>query len=201
MWHIITVGGPIMFVLIFTSIVGLAFIIERGLALRWTKVIPPRVVSAMNDLTSPEDIPRLIQISQSQPSTLSRLLILACEHLRWPRAENALALETRARREVANLERGLVVLEIVVGISPLLGLIGTIWGLITLFGDLSRIGLGDNSLLARGIGIALYTTLAGLLIAVPSLVAWSYYTKKVERFAVELEALCEEFLRRQYRRK
>ena len=87
-----------------------------------------------------------------------------------------------------------------VGIAPLLGLVGTVYGLITLFGDLSRVGLGDNAALAKGIGIALYTTLMGLLIAIPSLVAWSYYTKKVETLAVEMETLCDEFLRRNYRR-
>ena len=94
---------------------------------------------------------------------------------------------------------GVVVLEVVVGIAPLLGLVGTIHGLITLFGDLGSTGLADNSVLARGIAIALNTTLMGLLIAIPSLVAWSYYTKKVETLAVEMETLCDEFLRRQYR--
>src|SRR6185436_17037080 len=101
--------------------------------------------------------------------------------------------------EVLQLERDLVMLEIVVGIAPLLGLVGTIHGLITLFGDLSRAGLGDNAAMARGIAIALNTTLAGLLIAIPSLVAWSYDNKKVERLAVEMESLCDEFLRRFYR--
>ena len=124
---------------------------------------------------------------------------MAHDHLDRPREENVDAIQTRARHEVLRLERGLVVLEVVVGVAPLLGLVGTIHGLITLFGDLGSVGLGDNAALARGIAIALNTTLAGLLIAIPSLVAWSYYTRKVETFAVEMETLCDEFLRRQYR--
>lgn len=190
-----------MFLLLITSIVGVAFIIERGLALRWEKVLPSPVEAEMLQCESPEEVERLRQTSQAHPSALSRLVQLACDHLRWPKSENVQAVEIRARHEVVLLERGLVVLEVVVGISPLLGLVGTIHGLITLFGDLGSAGSADNQLLARGIAIALNTTLAGLLVAIPSLIAWSYYTNKVERFAVEMERLCDEFLRRQYRRR
>src|SRR4029077_9654307 len=80
-----------------------------------------------------------------------------------------------------------------------LGLVGTIIGMMTLFGDLGHQGLNDASLLAKGIAVILNTTLMGLLIAIPSLIFWSYYSKKVETIAVEMETLCEEFIRRQYR--
>ncbi len=185
----------------FTSVIALAFIIERGLALRWSKVIPGRLEDALADVHSQEDIPRVKQLASAQPSVLSRLLLVACENSRWPRAENAQAIEIRARHEMVNLERGLVVLEIVVGIAPLLGLVGTIHGLITLFSGLSQSGIGENAQFAGGIAEALNATLTGLIIAIPSLTAWSYYNKKAERFAVELERLCDEFLRRLYRSK
>jgi biopolymer transport protein ExbB len=97
------------------------------------------------------------------------------------------------------LERGLVVLEIVVGIAPLMGLVGTIFGMMTLFGGLAEQGLGDNAVLAKGISFILRFTMMGLLIAIPSLIAWSYYTKKVEMLAVEMESVCTEFLSRIYR--
>jgi biopolymer transport protein ExbB len=198
MFEFFRAGGVFMIFLLATSVVGLAFIIERGLALRWGKVIPPDVESAVGSCQGPEDLPELRQICQSRPSSLSRLLLTAQEHLQRPRQENVDAIETRARHEVLGLERGLVVLEIVVGIAPLLGLVGTIHGLIRLFGDLGRSGLNDNSVLAAGIAIALNTTLMGLLIAIPSLIAWSYYNKKVETLTVEMETLCDEFLRRHY---
>jgi biopolymer transport protein ExbB len=70
--------------------------------------------------------------------------------------------------------------------------------LIRLFSDLGRSGLADNSVLAAGIAIALNTTLTGLIIAIPSLMAWSYYSKKVETLTVEMETLCDGFLRRFY---
>ena len=108
------------------------------------------------------------------------------------------AVQTLARHEVVRLERGLVVLEILVGIAPLLGLVGTIYGMMSLFTDLGQTGLTDVTRLAQGIGLILHATLIGLLIAIPSLIFWSFYNKKVEMLAVEMETLCEEFIRRQY---
>lgn len=185
-----------MYPLLVTSILGLAFIIERGLALRWNKVIPRRLEEAAE---AGLELPKLKQICEEEPSTLSRLLLVAQEHLNRPREENMDAVQTQARREVLNLERGLVVLEIVVGIAPLLGLVGAIHGLITLFADFSASGAADNAQFARGISEALNTTLTGLIIAIPSLIAWSYYNKKVETLTVEMEMVCDKFLLRQYR--
>ena len=194
-------GGPFMFLLLLTSIVGLTFIVERGLALRWSKVVPPSVEKALEDFQAGQDVSSLKQICLLKPSALSRLLLVAAEHLNWPKGENEGAVQTHARHEIVQLERGLVVLEIVVGIAPLLGLVGTIHGLITLFAELGTVGMSDNAAMAKGIAIALNTTLMGLLIAIPSLIAWSYYTKKVEILGIEMETLCDEFLRRQYRGK
>ncbi|HEY3915181.1 MAG TPA: MotA/TolQ/ExbB proton channel family protein [Verrucomicrobiae bacterium] len=185
-------------VLLSASIVGLTFIIERGLALRASKIIPPAVVGALGNSRTDEDLPMMRRICEQNPSPLSRLLLLAERNRHWSRAENSSGLETSARLEVARLERGLVVLEIVVGIAPLLGLVGTIYGLIELFASLGSAGLGDNNALAHGISIALVSTLFGLLTAIPSLVAWSYYTKKVETQAIEMAALCDNFLRQLY---
>ena len=84
------------------------------------------------------------------------------------------------------------------GIAPLLGLVGTIYGMMALFGGLGQSGLGDNTVLAHGISLILRFTMMGLLIAIPSLIAWSYYSKKVEMLAVDMETVCSEFLRRQY---
>jgi len=184
--------------LVFGSIIGMTFIVERGLALRWRKVIPAEVEAALDTCRTSEDLPTLRRICEQHPAPLSRLLLLADQHRDWPKAENISTLETKARHEISKLERGLVILEIVVGVAPLTGLVGTVYGLITLFGGMSESGFGDNGALAKGVGIALYATLLGLLTAIPSLIAWSYYNKKVENISVELAALCEDFLRRQY---
>ena len=185
--------------LILTSVVGLTFIIERGIALRWHRVLPPEIEAAVQSCQSPEDVPMLRRVCQQHKSPMSRLLLLAADHLDWPKEDTLGALQTRARHEIARLERGLVVLEIIVGIAPLLGLVGTIAGMMTLFGDIGQAGLTEAAKLAKGIALILNATLMGLLIAIPSLIFWSYYNKKVETIAVELETLCDEFVRRQYR--
>ncbi|MCL5097221.1 MAG: MotA/TolQ/ExbB proton channel family protein [Candidatus Omnitrophica bacterium] len=201
MWELLRSGDPFMILLALTSVVGLTFIIERGVALRWSKVIPAGVKEGAENCRALEDADQLKGLCAVEPSALSRLLSAAVEHQHWTRIENADTLQTLARHEILQLERGLVVLEIIVGIAPLLGLVGTIHGLITSFSNLGGASMGDNVAFARGIALALNATLMGLLIAIPSLIAWSYYNKKVESIAVEMETLCDEFLRGLYRRK
>lgn len=187
-----------LIVMILTSVIGLTFIVERGLALRWNRVIPPAIETAAEACRTTEDRPMLRRVCEETPSPLGRLLLNAEQLLDLSKEENENVLQTRARQETVRLERGLVVLEIVVGIAPLLGLVGTIYGMMTLFGGLGESGLGDNAVLAKGISLILRFTMMGLLIAIPSLIAWSYYSKKVEMLAVEMESVCAEFLRRQY---
>jgi len=203
MFEFLRAGGPVMYFLVLTSIVGAAFIIERGLALRWKTVIPPEVEEAVERcVAKPDEGAAIVErVCKAQPSPISRLLLTAHEHLDWPKQENTDSIETRARHEVIKLERGLVILEIIVGIAPLTGLVGTLHGLITLFAGLGSAGVSDNAALAKGISIALNTTLMGLIVAIPSLIAWSYYNKKVETLAVEMESVCDRFLRCQYRDK
>ena len=191
---------PVVYVLLFvTSVVGLAFIVERGFALRWRRVVPSEIEAAVESCQSPADVAMLRRVCQQHSSPISRLLLVAADHLDWPKAETIDAIQTRARQEITRLERGLVVLEIIVGIAPLLGLVGTILGMMTAFGNVGQAGQIDPTELAKGISLILRATLFGLLIAIPSLVFWSYYTKKVESVAVEMESLCDEFLQRQYR--
>ena len=190
-----------MFLLLATSIVAVTFIIERGLALRWNKVIPLPVQDAAENTVRKQDLPRMVQVCQMNPSPMSSLLLVAQDHLDWPKQENIDSIETRARHEVVKLERGIVILEIIVGIAPLMGLVGTLHGLIALFRTLGTAGVTDNAALAKGISIALNTTLMGLIVAIPSLIAWSYYNKRVETLAVEMESICDQFLRNQYREK
>ncbi|HUC83629.1 MAG TPA: MotA/TolQ/ExbB proton channel family protein [Candidatus Acidoferrales bacterium] len=181
-----------------TSVAGLAVVFWRAWMLRWSKVAPPRIVEALTACHAPEDVAQLRSACESSPSPLGRLLLFAANHLDWPKSENVSSLETAARREVVRLERGLVVLEIIIGIAPLLGLVGTILGMMTVFSDIGEAGLNNASKLAHGISVILNATLIGLLIAIPALVAWGYFSKKVEVLTVEIETMCDEFIRRQY---
>ena len=100
----------ILGLLLFTSIVGLAFIIERGFALRWGRVVPREIEAAVESCQTPEDVPMLRRVCQQHNSPMSRLLLLAADHLQWPKADNIDAVQTRARHEITrlhiNLTRG-----------------------------------------------------------------------------------------------
>ena len=181
-----------------TSVVGVAFVCERAWMLRWGKVVPRDIARALERCRSQDDLKALRAACERRPSPLGRLVLLALDRLDWPKADNVDTIQTAARHEIVRLERGLVVLEIIVGIAPLLGLVGTIIGMITVFGNIGQTGLNDASKLAQGISVILQTTLIGLLIAIPALIAWSYFSKKVEVLAVEMEALCDDFVRRVY---
>ncbi len=186
-------------ILLATSIVAVAVIVERALALKWTRIIPDAVAQMVANYRTAADLPSLISLCEQNPSPISRLLLFAGEHADWPKDENVEIIETRARHEISRLERGLVVLEIIVGIAPLLGLVGTIYGLITLFGSMDMAGNVKSGEFAQGISTALYATLLGLLVAIPALIAWSYFSKKVENLSVEMATLCDEFMRKHYR--
>lgn len=192
----------IMFLLGFTSIVSLTVIIERSLALRWARIIPPNIKQAVESCSADKEFAGLRETCDAHPSPIGRLILVAASHRECPKIENIDAMQTKARHEVAKLERGLVVLEIITGIAPLLGLVGTIFGLILLFNSMGRGGTSaDQSEFATGIALALNATLMGLLVAIPSLVFWSYLTKKVENLAIEMETICDEFVQRIYRTK
>ena len=185
--------------LLVTSLIGLTFIVERAWALRWRKVMPHDIESAVQSCRNPEDVPMLRRVCEQHPAPLGRLLLVASERLDLPKTEIVEIVQTRARHEIVRLERGLVVLEVIVGIAPLLGLTGTIVGMMSVFHGLGQADLSNAVKLAEGIALILRATLAGLLIAIPSLIFWSYFTKKVEVLAAEMETLCDDFLRRQFR--
>src|SRR5246127_622998 len=188
-------GGIFMWPLLVCSIVSLTVIILRTLALREKNVLPLTIESEMERLAPGGNPERLFRIVQHDTSSLARIVRVALAHLRWPRSENVEAVQTRARYEMVRLERGLVVLEVIIGIAPLIGLIGTVSGLIHVFARLGvSSGAADAKRIALGISEALTCTIFGLGIAVPSLVAFVYFSKKVEVMSVEMESLITDLL-------
>ena len=198
-------GGFFMYLLLACSVVSVATMIQRGWALRRETVIPSWLWNRIEALQPGETDPSLERLGQTvraDPSALSRITDVAIKHLEWPRMENMEAVQTRARHEVIRMESGLVILEVIVGIAPLLGLLGAVSGLVTVFGTMGASEtISDPRGIAKGISEALNTTIAGLSIAIPSLIAYSYYSKKVETLSVEMESIVGELLAKCYSRK
>jgi biopolymer transport protein ExbB len=192
-------GGLFMWPLLACSIVSLTTIILRALALREKNVLPLTIESEMERLAPGANPERLTRMVHHDSSSLARIARVALAHLRWPRAENVEAVQTRARYEMVRLERGLVVLEVIIGIAPLIGLIGTVSGLVHVFASLGlSAGAADAKRIALGISEALNCTVFGLGIAVPSLIAFVYFSKKVEVLSVEMESLVTDLLSKCY---
>src|SRR6266700_1135023 len=192
-------GGLFMWPLLICSIVSVTTMILRGIALREKNVMPLVIQSEIERLMPGGSAERLARIVQHDPSSLARIARVALQHLRGPRSENVEAVETRARHEMVRLERGLIVLEVIVGIAPLLGLIGAVSGLVHVFSNLGlSSGASDTRQIALGISEALNATVFGLSIAVPTLIGFSYFSKKVEVMSVEMETLVVELINKCY---
>jgi len=192
-------GGLFMWPLLACSIVSVTTMILRGFALREKNVMPLVIESEIERLVPGGSVERLMRIVHHDPSSLARITRVALLHLRAPRSENVEVVQTRARHEMVRLEKGLIVLEVIVGIAPLLGLIGAVSGLVHVFSNLGlSSGASDTRQIALGISEALNATVFGLSIAVPTLIGFSYFSKKVEVMSVEMETLVVELINKCY---
>lgn len=194
-------GGPFMALLIVCSLISAGMIILRALALRRDLVVPPEIEREI-DALGPDDadgVARLIRLLRNDTSALGRIAVTGLHHLNWPKAENVEAVQTRARHEIVRLETGLFVLEVIVGIAPLLGLLGAVSGLVKVFGAFGdSASQSDPHTIAKGISEALSTTIVGLAIAIPSLIAYSYFSRRIETMAAEIESNVADLLAKCY---
>lgn len=199
MLKFLTTGGLFMWPLLLCSIVTVTTIVLATLTLREKKVLPLVIESEIERLTPGGSAERLMRIVNNDSSSLAAVARTALQHLRWPRAENIESVQTRARRELVRLERGLIVLEVMTGIAPLIGLIGTVSGLLHVFSGLGvSTGASDTKAVALGISEALNCTVFGLSIAVPALIGFSYFSKKIEVMSVEMESLVSDLIAKCY---
>src|SRR5437879_4656613 len=137
--HFFIQGGFFMILLLLCSVVSLAVMLLRGIALRRKVVMPPPIEKSIEELQPADEteaIVRLARLVRGDRSPLGRIVQVGLQHLQWPKSENIEAVQTRARHEIVRLESGLVVLEVIVGIAPLLGLLGAVSGLVTVFANL-----------------------------------------------------------------
>ena len=189
-------GWPI-WPLLLCSVVALALIIERAIALRDARVAPPRLLDEVVSVTraslpAADTVNKLAENSVLGEVLASGLRALVAEP-RLSEAQLRNAFELSGRHAVHRLERYLNTLGTIATSAPLLGLLGTVIGMIEIFaaGE-SQIGAGTNTgQLAHGISIALYNTAFGLIVAIPSLMAYRYFRGKVDAYTLELEMATE----------
>ncbi len=180
-----------MWALLITSVVSLTVIIYKAATVRRKLIVPKRLESEVERFEEKLDAGDIDGISHEfseGKSSLSRLCEVALQNVDRTQGEAQEAVQSSAREEIVKMNAGLTVLEVVITIAPLLGLLGTASGLVVVFQDLGQASQ-DPSTIARGIARALNTTIAGLAISVPSVIAHSYFSRKIETSAVRLEVL------------
>ncbi len=180
-----------MFPILLCSVVAMAIVIERFWALRRNSVCPPDLVTDIWQWAQHGqlDASRLSSLRNSSP--LGRVLAAAIINLRHSREVMKEAVEEHGRQVVHELERYLNTLGTIASITPLLGLLGTVIGMIKVFAAITNEGIGNPTVLAGGISEALITTAAGISVAIPSLMFYRYFQRRVTELAnlMEQEAL------------
>lgn len=186
-WNFLSKGGIIMIPLFLCSLVGLAIVIEKLISLRRRVVFIPEVISLIENISSPKDIALVLTVCEKYRGPLPNIVRSALQNRHLSREElNELILD-QGRQEIRTLERGLVALETVAAISPLLGLLGTVIGILKVFEVISELGVGQATALSGGISEALITTIVGLAIGIPAVVAYNYFTNRAENFVLDIE--------------
>ena len=180
-------GGPVMIPLAACSVLALAVILERMWNLRRGKVIPSDVLAQVNHWVGQGVVEEAIALCRRVRTPMTSIIMAGLVNARASRAEIRLAVEDAGRQEVPSLERHLNWLAICAAISPLIGLLGTVTGMIEVFGVVAREGPGNPYAMAAGISEALVTTAAGLMVAIPALLFYHYFTGKSDTLVVEME--------------
>lgn len=194
-WDFFTDGGVFMLVIVACSLVALAVIIFKAKALTKERILPERLSGEVERIEAhlEEGTVRELETEFREGETpLARLCSVAFKNAGRTQAEAQAAVQSSAREEIVKMSAGLSVLDVVITVAPLLGLMGTASGLVLIFGNTEElVDGGNNAKIGAGIARALGTTIAGLVVAVPSVVAHSYFTRKIETMAARLEVLLE----------
>lgn len=180
-------GGIMMYPLLLASLLALTFIIERAVSLRKRKILIPEILSVVENFSSSKDLELARTICARYNGPLSNVIKLGLENYDLPKDDIKEILQDQGRQEIRVLERGMIVLETIAALAPLMGLLGTVLGMVKVFDVIKEMGIGQTAALSGGISEALITTVAGLFIGIPALVAYYYFTHKSENMILDIE--------------
>jgi biopolymer transport protein ExbB len=189
-------AGIMMYPLMLASLIAVAFVIERAISLRKRKILIPEILSVVDNFSSAKDIDLAKTICSKYNGPLPNVIKLGLQNYDLPKPEIREILEDQGRQEIRGLERGLVVLETIAAIAPLLGLLGTVLGMVRVFAVIKDQGIGQTAALSGGISEALLTTVTGLFIGIPVLIAYNYFTSKSENLILDIEKYTNQLIQK-----
>jgi biopolymer transport protein ExbB len=187
MYDFVVKGGVLMIPIALCSIIALAIFLERLWSLRRSRVLPRDFLIEIEDLIRREKIPEAITRCRRDNSSMANIILAGIRNFGKRREIVKESIEEIGRREAAVLERYINVVGTIAAIAPLLGLLGTVFGMIKAFNVISIQGVGNPGSLAGGISEALITTAAGLVVAIPTFVLYRYLANRADALIVEME--------------
>jgi biopolymer transport protein ExbB len=196
MWALFLKGGPVMYPLALMSVLTMAVIIEKLFSLRTAKVIHGEIVSCIESIRTPADIPLAVKICERFDTPFANIIRAGLAESNKPMFIVRQAMEDTGRREVKRLERYMVVLETAAASGPLMGLLGTVIGMIQVFSVISVSGVGQAGMLSGGIAQALITTVFGLIVAVPALIVFNFLDARIEGMVMRIDEYSHSLMKR-----
>ena len=183
-------GGWMMYPILLSSLIGLGVIFAKAWSLWRAHAGTARVLREVEEATAAGRLDEALAIAAATPGPTAAILVVGLRRIRGGKlAEGELenAIATTGAIEVNFLERGLVVLATVANVAPLMGFLGTVAGMVIAFGAIEMAGDVEPRLVARGIKVALITTAAGLLVAIPVNIAYNFFVTRIDQLIVEME--------------
>jgi biopolymer transport protein ExbB len=197
-WDFVVKGGPMMIPIVIASLIALTVMIERLVSLRRSKIIPPEFLQGLKNVMDDEKKERraAVDYCRENGSPVAAVFEAGIRRLGYSVELVEKHVQEAGERVVLHLRKYLRALSVIASIAPLLGLLGTIFGMIRAFQTVAGSGeaLGRTELLAEGIYEALITTAAGLLIAIPVLIGYHWLSAKIERLVADIDAMAVEFI-------
>ncbi len=187
MYEIVKAGGIMMVPIIISSIIAIAIIVERLWSLQRDRVLPKELFEKVWQWVESNQLQDKHILALQQNSPLGKVLAAGLANRHRPREVMREAIEDSGRHVVHELERFLGALGTIAGIAPLLGLLGTVFGMIRTFNSINTSGIGNPATLASGIAEALVATAAGLSVAIPALICFRSLRRRVDDLVVEME--------------
>ena len=187
MYELFLKGGILMYPIALCSIIAVGIFLERLWVLRRGRVLPRDFLVEVEDLVMRRKRPEAISLCKRNNSSIAHVIRVGIENYGKKRDVIKEKIEEVGRREAASLERYINVIGTIAGVTPLLGLLGTVSGMIKSFNIISIQGVADPASLAGGISEALITTAAGLVVAIPTFVIYRYLANKADSLILEME--------------
>jgi biopolymer transport protein ExbB len=190
LFDLVVAGGGLMIPIGICSVIALGYIVERSIRLRGNRLGSPSFGALLRDTVRDSGPDAGLALCTENDTAIARVLAAGLKRAEAPWVEREKAVEDAGAREYDRLSANLKPLVVIGMIAPLLGLLGTVWGMIDAFANISTgEGLGNPESLAAGISVALVTTAAGLAVAIPTQAAYYYYRGRIDRFVRRTEDL------------